>query len=447
MPGLTFYLNFDHIIEDKLSINLSMLQSIFKVPTLKYSENHIIGNSFLIYSCFPEFIKTQKLFSINNFIVALDGDFYNDSELTNYLNCGNLSKLEIVYHLFLKEGNNFADRINGEFNIIIYNSLAKELLITNDRYARKPFFYRRLKNGFVCSSEKKGINVLMEGSSELDPQGLLELFVFKHNLNNRTFINNISTLPLASVLEISPAIFRNSQYFKWDFNNRSNNYNRVIRLGQIADAVSNALEIRIKDKKRIILWLSGGYDSRTLASFINEKYRKNILTETYGEDCSNELKIARSIADILGYRWRHQKVELSYLQVAKIGSWRSEFAIPALDHPFIGNHLSMKKEADYIIQGAPGINDLNCSLLRLGKIFASLGINPYKNFFTRYAADKNKISFLFNKEYFNEYYEIIKRNFVNCFLEMDASNDLYKWVVFNLTQRQPNYSYMADCNA
>ena len=38
-----------------------------------------------------------------------------------YLKLKNLSKLEIIYYLFKKEGKNFAKRLNGEFNIIIYN--------------------------------------------------------------------------------------------------------------------------------------------------------------------------------------------------------------------------------------------------------------------------------------------------------------------------------------
>ena len=188
MPGLTFFLNYDHITQDKLNKNLSKLQGVFKVPALKYSENHIVGNSFLVYSCVPIFIKEPKLLSINNFIVALDGDFYNQKDLLIHLKLGDLSKLEIIYYLFQKEGKHFAKHLNGEFNIIIYNSVTKELLLTNDRFARKPFFYKKNKEQLILSSEKKGIICLSDNHQSMDPIGVLQVFSLRHNIDGRTFI-------------------------------------------------------------------------------------------------------------------------------------------------------------------------------------------------------------------------------------------------------------------
>ena len=121
MPGLTFFLNPYDRNKEKSNRILLKLQSVFKVPSLNYLENYFIDDSFLIYSCVPDFITTQKLLTFNDFIIALDGDFYNNTELMIYLKHGNLSKLEIIYYLFQREGKNFANYLNGEFNIIVYN--------------------------------------------------------------------------------------------------------------------------------------------------------------------------------------------------------------------------------------------------------------------------------------------------------------------------------------
>ena len=60
MPGLTFFLNFDHVSEDKLNESLSKLKSIYKVPGIKYTEDHIVGNSFLVYSLCSGFYHRTK---------------------------------------------------------------------------------------------------------------------------------------------------------------------------------------------------------------------------------------------------------------------------------------------------------------------------------------------------------------------------------------------------
>ena len=75
----------------------------FQVPVIKYTDDNIVGNSFLVYSCVPEFIKEPKLLSIDNFLIGLDGDFYNDFELMGYFKRSKSYKIRDMYIICFKK--------------------------------------------------------------------------------------------------------------------------------------------------------------------------------------------------------------------------------------------------------------------------------------------------------------------------------------------------------
>ena len=99
------------------------------------------------------------------------------------------------------------------------------------------------------------------------------------------------------------------------------------------------------------MWLSGGFDSRSIACVIKPELRKEINVESYGEAYSDELKIAEIVSDRLGYILTKRCVDLDYSSIAKIGMWRSEFSVLPLEHPQVSFHKEMKKKSDYLISG------------------------------------------------------------------------------------------------
>lgn len=444
MPGLAIKISNTKIIDNDLLF--TNIQLAYVVKNLDFNEKHIKTKNAFFYCLLPKFIKEERLDSFSNsrFIVALDGDYYNQNEINNKYNLNGLSKLETLLFLYKDKGDKFAQYLNGEFVVIIYDSLKNNIIVSNDRYGRRAFFWYKDKNGCYFASEKKGICAISSSKLTIDERGLLEVFLFNHNLFGNTFIKGVKTLTPASVLNISSNNVEHTHYFTWDFNYTENNFDKESRIIEIKGKLEKAIETRISSKERILIWLSGGYDSRALACGIPNKYREKVIAETYGEDNSDEIKIASELADTLGYNWRGQRVNIDYLDVAMLNSWRTEFSIPALDHPIVGNHKSMKKVADYIIQGVPGLNEINSGHLRIGKILATLKPHAYENYFKIYSKSFKQLSLIFNSEYLEYYMNSIKNDFISFFESISELNKLYKWDVFNLTQRQPNYSHMAD---
>ena len=105
----------------------------------------------------------------------------------------------------------------------------------------------------------------------------------------------------------------------------------------------------------------------------------------------------------------------------------------------------MKKSSDYIISALPGLDVLNGHhISKLGKIYGSLFNNPYQKWFNNYSLSYNKLKIIFNKNILEKYYSEMLTSFEIALNKIDASNNLDKWDIFNITERQPNLSNMSD---
>ncbi|MFZ1289747.1 MAG: asparagine synthase-related protein [Melioribacteraceae bacterium] len=443
MAGLIFYYNVN--TGNKFSNYLDKLKNVYNVPNINYKEEYQIGENFLVYSCIPNFIKDDKVIKINNYIISIDGDFYNEEDLCTYLNIKKLTKLEIIYHLYKKEGNNFAEKLNGEFNIVIYDVANKEILVVNDRFARRPFFYKQFNNGIAFSSEKKGLITISEEKSTMDNIGIFQIVSTSHNFNRRTFIQDIKKSKPADVI-----IFKNNkltinQYFIWKYNEDHHPIDKEQVTKELYEKLRNSLARRLKNKDRIMLWLSGGMDSRSLALSINKEIRNKITVESYGESYSEELGIVKELCSILGYNLNTRKVTMSYTKFGRIGNWRTEFAIVPFEHVQSSFHNEMKRTSDYILAGVPGFDVFNGGNVSLGKIYGSLFNNYIHRWFISYLrSDYNEMKKVFNIDLLNETYPNLEASIFTALEQVNVKNKLDRYDAFMAYDRQPNFSNISD---
>ena len=121
---------------------------------------------------------------------------------------------------------------------------------------------------------------------------------------------------------------RNRKYpnIKWFYNPSNRSYAQTI------DQFSKILEkiiSKISDRYKIILPISGGLDSRTIACAL--KGKKNIISYSYEfEDGINETSYAKNIADACGFEFHSFKIPRGYLwneidELSSITKCRTEF--------------------------------------------------------------------------------------------------------------------------
>ena len=446
MPGLAIRVN-NKNSEISCSEILNNFRSVYKVPNVSYSEESLVHKNYIFYNCFPNVIKESKLLEKNELIISFEGDFYNDEELSLKLSVKNNSKIELIYELFVKYGDGFADFINGEFVIVIYNKNNNEVIITNDRFARKGFFYSSYSDCILLGSEKKVIVSNNDKSFELDELGMYEVFMLIHNIRERTFIKNIFSLPPCSILKWSNGELSLKKYWDWCYDNSGKSPNNKEIIKQIYEKLKMGEERRIKENSKMLLWLSGGYDSRTIGAMIPKKERKNISAKMIGNKISNEVDISKRAAKALNYKFEWLDSEnISFNFIAAFGAWRTEFTVSALGHPMSYFHKNMLNAGRYVLSGLPGFGTLNGEFIRFWVILASLYNNMKfsHKIFLNYVGNSRSKNIIFTDKFWNRNYPKLENEFIKSLNEKNINNKLDRYDVWQVTERQPQFSNMTD---
>lgn len=116
---------------------------------------------------------------------------------------------------------------------------------------------------------------------------------------------------------------------KWFYEPRNISFKTA--LNEFGDLFESIIRKKTNNKK-IVLPLSGGLDSRTLAAALKDK--KNISTYSYEFDCGvSEIKYAENIAKVQNWEFHKFKIKKGYLwekieELATINNCRTEFTHP-----------------------------------------------------------------------------------------------------------------------
>ena len=212
------------------------------------------------------------------------------------------NKAEIVLSLYEKYGLNFLKDINGSFVLSIYDG--GKFIIATDRLGSKNLFYTTKSDDFLYSSEIKAILANKSIETTLNHEAIVEFFTFSFPLDNKTFFEEIKLLPPASILICHQDKMLIKRY--WDFKfDRKKQKDFTTLIKEFEKIKERAVEIRMADKDKIGIFLSGGLDSRLIAGFakgIADRTNKELISFTFGSKGGWQEKIACQAADKLGIK-------------------------------------------------------------------------------------------------------------------------------------------------
>jgi asparagine synthase (glutamine-hydrolysing) len=114
------------------------------------------------------------------YTIVFNGEFFNFSEHKQYiLNKGytlrSTSDTEILLYLFIIDGIECLQKINGFFAFAIYDNITEEIFIARDRSGIKPLYFLCDENHFIFASELKAL-VEFDFKKELDYSSMLTYF-------------------------------------------------------------------------------------------------------------------------------------------------------------------------------------------------------------------------------------------------------------------------------
>ena len=248
--------------------------------------------------------------------IMMEGEIYDYQDLREELISKGHKFLvnndpEFILQLYEEYGKEFGGKLkdlNGTFLFAIYNIRSHELIICNDRYGFRPLYWCDIGNYLLFASEIKAILQDENFRGEVDQEAMAEFFSFGYVLGDKTLVKGIKLLPSASIFTYSNGKMEINQYWNWNQIKKTDVINDEDEIvGELGRLWLQAVERRMKGDGRIGLFLSGGLDSRAIASAISTNYP--IHAVTFGKSDCDDYKIAKKVCERLGIK--HHFVEIT----------------------------------------------------------------------------------------------------------------------------------------
>ncbi|MEM2129458.1 MAG: asparagine synthase-related protein [Candidatus Bathyarchaeia archaeon] len=308
--------------------------------------------------------KSNLVFDKEKSIVcALRGNIYNKEDLSKQLGIAttylDFNDAQFIIELFALKGQIFANYLNGEFNILIYDKKADKLIIVNDRYGTYPLFYLSNEKMVIFASEAKAVLKGAKTPPLINKEAIPEFFTFSFLLGDKTFFYSVKYLQPATILEYERSTNSLKQKRYWDFSKKAARTFTVqtyeSHLKTFKKLAKKAVERRVQDKEKIGVFLSGGLDSRIIAAFASQT-GKEVVTFTFGTKGCIQKRIGEKISQKLGVKNIFYEIPSNFIaNYAEHIVFRGDGLVRIRDCHFISALEKVRKEVDTILMGIYGI--------------------------------------------------------------------------------------------
>lgn len=215
------------------------------------------------------------------YTIVYNGELYNTEALREQLRADGFhfrghSDTEVVLKMYIKYGSRCADKLNGIFAFVVFNSSDRSIFLCRDKIGVKPLFYYEYKGGLIFGSEIKALLASTIVKPKIDEQGLNEIF----------FLGPART-PSCGVFkgvhELNPgecAIYKNGilcreQYYRIEAKEHTDSENDTIE--KTRSLLTDAIRRQLVSDVPLCFFLSGGLDSSIIVKTASEYYKERKL--------------------------------------------------------------------------------------------------------------------------------------------------------------------------
>lgn len=266
----------------------------------------------------------------------IDGEFYSTESL--------LAEFESIESF--EEFETTVENTNGFFAII--HELDDRTVLAVDQIRSIPLYYGHSEDGFVVGSDSHLIAKRAE-SADIRPLNESEYILTGYVAGPDTLCEDVSQMQAGEIVSLpndEPGSINRHRYYQY---RHSNTHERSVEaLLDELDTVTKAAFSRLieyADGRPIVINMSGGYDSRLLASMLTRLGYDNLIAFTY-EYSGDEKEYCKEIAKTLNIEWEyvtqtHQEWREWYRTSERKELDRNAGLLGAM--PTIGPAIAMKK--------------------------------------------------------------------------------------------------------
>lgn len=234
--------------------------------------------------------------------LVYNGEIYNYLELRQELGESNFKSntdSEVILHAYRKWGKDCLDKFRGMFAFAIWDEKENSLFCARDHFGIKPFYYTVVDNVFYFASEIKALLPFLK-EKKINVEGLKDYLSFQLCLGDKTLFQEVRELPPAHWLEIDCDDIKIKKYwevyYEPDFH-----HNEVYFEEKLRDLLEDSVKYHLRSDVPVGAYVSGGYDSSTLAVMASKLQRSGDMIGFTGKFSSygpkfDESKYANIVA-------------------------------------------------------------------------------------------------------------------------------------------------------
>lgn len=191
---------------------------------------------------------------------------------------------EVVLRAYLEWGDRLAERLEGIFAFGIWDVRREELLLVRDRLGVKPLYYARTPNGVLFASEPKAILAHPAIPSEVDADGLRELFSLAKSPGQAVW-RHLSEVRPGETIRIRREGWTRRRYWALPATEHTDDLDTTV--ATVRELLTGAVQRQTVADVPLGALLSGGLDSSVVTAIAQ---RAGAGLRTYGLDFAGYLE-------------------------------------------------------------------------------------------------------------------------------------------------------------
>jgi asparagine synthase (glutamine-hydrolysing) len=246
--------------------------------------------------------------------IVYNGEIYNFRELRAWLESRGRrfrsnTDTEVLLALFVEQGPQMLERLNGMFAFAVWDSQEQNLFLTRDRLGVKPLYYTVSNENLYFGSEEKSL-FAAGVPAEFDQERLGELLCFRSTAGEHTPFKNIKRLAPGHSLTWRRGDIRITRWWNLAEKIRHGSAERGDDLFEwFPRTFDDAVDLRRISDVPVGVLLSGGLDSASVAASLAGQSGSRVSTFTvrFEQPEYDEGPLAKELAA----RWNLDYHELS----------------------------------------------------------------------------------------------------------------------------------------
>ncbi len=243
--------------------------------------------------------------------VVFNGEIYNHTELRDRLKaCGRVfqtdhSDTEVLLHAYREWGDHFVDELNGMWAFAIHDRDRNRLLLSRDRFGKKPLFWFHRNGTFAFASELTALCAHPACPTTVSTRSLQKFFAHALVPSPHTILEGVQQLPAGHNLtfDLRAATPIVARYWEYLLEPTEPNRSDDQLADELLSLIDSAVQRRLMADVPLGVFLSGGVDSSLVTALATRHVPANQLrTFSIGftEPSFDELPFANEVAQILG---------------------------------------------------------------------------------------------------------------------------------------------------